>query len=162
MAQLARRQSSLSHPVGAGMSHALPIWGGSQTLGMVWQPCCSVLASSYLHLSSGRCAMAADKPCWRETYWMLLGQRINREWLCPSLCYGHLCSLFSCDPFLSTPINICLLHCALLFTWAPAPTAPGGASFSHRESGNCGSGAWCGSCVSWDACFYHRRGGTAL
>lgn len=84
---------------------------------------------------------------------MLLGQRINGEWLCPSLCCGHLCSLLFCDPLLSTPINICLLHCDLLLTWAPAPA--GGASISHSKSGSCGGS----SCVSWDTCFYHRHEG---
>lgn len=151
MAQLARGQSSYSHP-GGGRDVPGPAYLWSRVGAELWawcgSPalCCSVLASSYLHLNSGRCAMAADTPCWRETRWMLLGGRIKGEWLCPSLCCGHLCSLFSCDPLLSTPINICLLHCALLLTWAPAPTTPGAASISHKESGSCGSGAWCGSC----------------
>lgn len=122
-------RAALAPLVRVKMSQALSVCG------LGWEPspghdgspalCCSVLASSYLHLSSGRCAMAADKPCCWETCWMLLGGRINGERLCPSLCCGHLFSLFSCDPLLSTPINICLLHCALLLTWAPAPTAPG-------------------------------------
>lgn len=51
---------------------------------------------------------------------VMLGAAAGREgWmdgeqLCPSLCCGHLCSVYyPVLPLLPAPINICLLHCAL-------------------------------------------------
>lgn len=149
----------------------LRLWlgGGSQALGMAWQSCSlllCVLAHSHLCLSSGSCpwqqrSLAGGKH--------VLGAAAGRDqWrAAPSqlVLWSPLQCLLSCDPFLSTPINICLLHFALpayLGTCSHIPKRslhqPQG--LLPREFGICGSGAWCRSCMTWDTCFYHRQGGS--
>ena len=77
--------------------------------------------------------------------------------------WSPLQCLLSRDPLLSTPINICLLHCALpaylgTCSHIPARSLHQPQGLLPRECDICGSGAWCGSCMTWDACFYHRQG----